>query len=345
MKIQSLAIIFIIVILPISIVLTSYTQSRVQTLSLQARYDSKLIDATYDALKAYQINSLNNSSSDYVNSKMRDIKASVNTFFNTMASGFSTLGYSKETIQNYVPAIVYTMYDGYYIYSPYKNTWDEETKNKVKQEEEQYTEQGITYTPSFSSDENLYGLKPYIYYSCRYKRGEKFDITITYSLDNYIQIQGYVTEGNKKKTVSKSGYVLSNVNVNGDNVTYKNISINTEQNLRENISFINLNGVYTETNLKFIKRNGVKYYLDETNNKVFSIMNGKAILQTGISASEINNNNNAKEYYKKAKEIENFIKTYLSDLSTNDIVDTTGNNYYSVSGKIFDFDHNRWNRI
>ena len=49
MKIQSLAVIFIIIILPISLVLASYTQNRVQTLRMQTSYDSKLNDATHDA--------------------------------------------------------------------------------------------------------------------------------------------------------------------------------------------------------------------------------------------------------------------------------------------------------
>ena len=107
MKLQSLAVIFIIIILPISIILASYTQNRVNTINLQTRYDSKLNDATYDALKAYQLNSFNSTdTSDYTNSKMRDIKASANTFFNSMASGFSELGYTKETLQNYVPALL-----------------------------------------------------------------------------------------------------------------------------------------------------------------------------------------------------------------------------------------------
>ena len=95
MKIQSLAIMFIILILPISMVLASYTQSRVTTISLQSKYDSKLKDATYDALKAYQLNSLTSDTSDYANSKIRDIKASVNTFFNSIATNFSTAGYIK----------------------------------------------------------------------------------------------------------------------------------------------------------------------------------------------------------------------------------------------------------
>ena len=182
MKLQSLAIMFIVLILPISIVLSSYTQTRVQTLNLQAEYDSKLNDATYDALKAYQINSLTSSSGDFTNSKIRDIKASVNTFFNSMSVNFYTAGYSKTTLQNYVPALVYTMYDGYYIYSPYTNKWDDETKAKYEGEEDKL---------SYHYDEKLFGLKPYVYYSCRYK-SSTYDIVITYSLDNYIQIEGII---------------------------------------------------------------------------------------------------------------------------------------------------------
>lgn len=80
MKIQNLAIIFIIIMLPISMVLTSYVQSQVETLNLQVLYDSKLNNATYDAIKAFQLNTVNSSTSDLANSKMRDIQASVNTF-------------------------------------------------------------------------------------------------------------------------------------------------------------------------------------------------------------------------------------------------------------------------
>ena len=98
MKIQNLAIIFIIIILPISLVLSSYTKTRVETLNLQADYDSKLNSATYDALKAYQVNSFENKTGGFTNSKIRDINASVNTFFNSISSNFVSLGYTKSSI-------------------------------------------------------------------------------------------------------------------------------------------------------------------------------------------------------------------------------------------------------
>lgn len=314
MKIQSLAIMFIILILPISLVLASYTQTRVETLSLQTRYDSKLKDATYDALKAYQLNSLNSDTSDLANAKIRNIEASVNTFFNTMSTNFSSLGYTKETLQNYIPALVYTMYDGYYIYTPFKNTLSGET-------------QGIV-----ADGEKLYGLKPYVYYSCRYKKGN-IDVVITYSLDNYIQIQGTI-DG---KTVSKYGYLLERLDkpdVNSDNITYKGNNIDTETSLFEYVC------VEGQTKyLQYAKINGVKYYLD--NGEVFSVLKGKKYLANNIKPVDIQYNNNAKKYYKEAYDLKDFIcRNRLDELKTDDIVDENGqkSTYYKVD-KIFDFEN------
>ena len=89
MKIQTLAVIFIIIMLPISLVLTAYVQNQVRTLDLQISYDTKLKNATYDALKAFQLNTVNSGTSDFANSKIRDIEASVNSFFNAIASNFN----------------------------------------------------------------------------------------------------------------------------------------------------------------------------------------------------------------------------------------------------------------
>lgn len=335
MKLQSLAVMFIILILPISLILASYTQNRVETLNLQTQYDSKLKDATYDALKAYQLNSLNSDTSDLANSKIRNIEASVNTFFNTMATNFSSIGYTKQTLQNYIPALVYTMYDGYYIYSPFTNTWDKDTKNIVNKQKQSYEESGETYSSPYENDKKLYGIKPYVYYSCRYKKNDKNDIIITYSLDNYIQIQGIIG-GN---TISKYGYLLDfdqNDVVNDSIVKYKGHVIDVESPLTENIY---INGEYKE-NMKYIKRNGTKYYTDGTN--VFSVLNGKSRITSDISVQDIEQNNNAKKYYQEAYELKKFIQgtTFLRDLTTNDIVNTTDDSYsYYKVGKIFDFNN------
>ena len=338
MKIQSLAIIFIIIVLPISMLLASYTQSRITTISLQSKYDSKLKDATYDALKAYQLNSLNDNNSEYANSKIRDINASVNTFFNSIATNFSTAGYSKTTLQNYVPAVVYTMYDGYYIYSPYTNTWKTDTANQnIK--DEMTTQIPTQSSGTYEEGKTLYGLKPYIYYSCRYKSGDDNDIVITYSLDNYIAIQGKIGG----KTVSKYGYILSDINISSDEeVIYKGITINTENGYTENVMVNGTVGTY-----RCIKKNGTKYYWDNNSKKAFSVINGKKIEQNGISNDEFDNNKNAINYFKEAKEINDYIKNtpFLNNLSTKDTVNiNTGERYgdskdnpYQTVNKIFNF--------
>lgn len=338
MKIQSLAIIFIIIILPISLILASYTKTRVETISLQSQYDSKLNDATHDALKAYQLNSFSSDTSDYTNSKIRDIKGSVNTFFNSMSTNFATLGYTKETLQNYVPAIVYTMYDGYYIYSPYKNTWDIEVEKKVKNEIDNIKITEPDYESAFSNGDKLYGLKPYVYYSCRYIRGG-IDVVITYSLDNYIQIQGKIDKDGQPKTISKYGYLLSNVNVNGDTVQYKGIEITKENLLEENV-YVEDEGI---NKYQYKKINGTKYY--KNGDEVFTVLNGKKIIQQNMI---IDNDDNAYNYYKEAYELYDFMKNNgILELTTNDIVDIeTGNRYgnsenpyFSINGEIFDFDN------
>lgn len=338
MKIQSLAIIFIIIVLPISMLLASYTQSRITTISLQSKYDSKLKDATYDALKAYQLNSLNDNNSEYANSKIRDINASVNTFFNSIATNFSTAGYSKTTLQNYVPAVVYTMYDGYYIYSPYTNTWKTDTANQnIK--DEMTTQIPTQSSGTYEEGKTLYGLKPYIYYSCRYKSGDDNDIVITYSLDNYIAIQGKIGG----KTVSKYGYILSDINISSDEeVIYKGITINTENGYTENVMVNGTVGTY-----RCIKKNGTKYYWDNNSKKAFSVINGKKIEQNVISNDEFDNNKNAINYFKEAKEMNDYIKNtpFLNNLSTKDTVNiNTGERYgdskdnpYQTVNKIFNF--------
>lgn len=145
-------------------------------------YDTKLQDSTRDAIKAFQMNTVNSSTSDLTNSKIRDIEAAANSFFTAVSTNFNLLGYNSDNLKEYVPALVFTLYDGFYIYSPFENTLDEETKNKLDPD------------ATYKNGEEVTGLKPYIYYSCRYVKGQ-IDVTITYSLDNYITVQGYGQDG------------------------------------------------------------------------------------------------------------------------------------------------------
>lgn len=176
MKLQSLAIIFIIIMLPVTLIISAYTQSQIDTLALQNQYDTKLLNATYDAAKAFQINSLNNRVSTIADTLRQDINASVSTFMTSLSISSGVGGYSKNFMREYVPALLFTLYDGYYIYSP--------TIIEGKQE---------------------YVLKPYNYYTVRYVYGN-IDVVVNYTLDNYIAVYGWI--GNEY--VTRAGYLVSN---------------------------------------------------------------------------------------------------------------------------------------
>ena len=205
MKLQYLAVIFVIIILPIALTLGFYTQSRIDTINLQSTYTSTLNKATYDAIKAFQINTNNSYYSSVSDSKIRDIEASVNTFYNSLTAN---LGYTKSEMQSFIPAIVYTLYDGYYIYGKRYNVLNnnnvgrKEEEGADKDEVKEYRIQD----PEVGTDPDLYeyGLKPFVYYSCRYKTDSDNDFVVNFTLDNFISIYGKV-DG---KYVTKSGYLI-----------------------------------------------------------------------------------------------------------------------------------------
>lgn len=300
MKIQELAIIFVIIILPISLVLSAYAQYQIQTLNTQTLYDTQLTAATYDAIKAYQINAENSTTSELANSKIRDIEASISTFRNSIMSAFRLNGYTEEELDNYIPALVYTMYDGFYIYSPYQNSVDESGNPNL---DGSYTSQ--------------YGLKPYIPYSCRYIKGS-IDIVITYALDNYITIQGTVDGVNY---INESGYLIDGIQINGDEIKYNGIVIQNES-LKE---YVPLPGSDANTTYPYAKINGTKYYIANINgiDSIVYLSNGTVTVQCKKTENYpddqyakyenlINNNNQAKEYYKKAEEFTNKVRNTLN---------------------------------
>ena len=200
MKLQHLAIVFVIIILPISMVISQYIQTQIDTISLQTQYNNKLQTATHDAIKAFQLNTLNNKYSTLSPSKIRDIEASISTFYNSLGTELGASGYDRESLQQFIPAIVYTMYDGYYIYGKYYN-----------EEIEDYQ----------------YGLKPYIYYSCRYRNESgTYDFVVNYTLDNSITVFGKING----TYLTKSGTLIDpdSVKTQGNTLTYNDVVIDSE---------------------------------------------------------------------------------------------------------------------
>ena len=343
MRIQNLAVIFIIIILPISLILNSYVKNQAKTLSLQIDYDTRLNNATYDALKAFQLNTINSDSSDIANSKLRDINASVNSFFNSISTNFNMSGYNKGILEEYVPALVYTMYDGYYIYSPFTNTLDKTNENEVivdsgtgettiKSDAEILISENDNAT--YWEGQKLSGLKPYIFYSCRYLRGND-DFVINYSLDNYITIQGIING----KSVFEDGYILTPTNIvkNGDVLTYRDVEISKTEELKE---FIVDSTLSSPKEYTYVKINGVKYYEDryDLNNphKWFSIMNGTRYYTDEVFNKE---NSAAIQYYNDAKDFTNKVlyEYGLENLSGSNAVEVT---IYGEKKPIYQKDEN-----
>ena len=266
MKIQSLAIIFIIIIMPISIVLSEYVNNQIETKQTELLYNTRLLNSTYDAIKAYQLNTVNNSFGDITNQKVKDIESAAKTFYNSLSSNFNYTGYRSEVMKEYVPTIVFTMYDGYYAYSPFTNTLTELKDGNNSGDE---TDQSSTYDSSYSqNDKQQEGLKPYVYYTCRYKFGTNNDFSITYTLDNYITIQGVING----EYVYDYGYLYSiatSPNNNGgifkSNEKYLYGQVQFEENESEELKeYVPSDKGDSElSEYSYVKINGQKYYLDE----------------------------------------------------------------------------------
>lgn len=205
MKLQNMAVIFAIIIIPITLILSSYIGIQIDTASLKQEYDTKLLDATHDAVVAFQLNSVKNVYSTNADSLRRDIKASVNAFFTSLATNLGVPGENANYVSQYIPAIVFTLYDGYYIYSPI---------------EVEYEDNGVTKT------RYEHALKPYIHYSVRYQTGN-CDIVVNYSLDNYITIYGYM----KGQYISRGGYLIAG-DVADDGSQYRGVTI-TDNDAKE----------------------------------------------------------------------------------------------------------------
>lgn len=334
MKLQHLAIIFVIIILPISLVVGEYIAAQIDTIYLQTQYSKKLQDATYDAMKAFQLNTVNNKYSSISDSKIRDIEASISTFYNSLGTSMGASGYDEDTLKEYIPAIVYTMYDGYYIYGKYFN---------------------------YDNNQYQYGLKPYIYYSCRYINGND-DFVINYTLDNSITVYGKVNG----EYVTKSGYVVNPslvTNIAKDSygyaqsVVYDGIKIEREV-LTEQLVTVSEDGTYSKNSYQYTKYNNQKIYKD--GNQYFTYSNNKKqyltdegkVLQTGevtplmyATRMTLNGNlysNSAAEYYVKAYEFSTWLNNNLGNVKQIHAVDSNGNritDFASNTGeeKIFSF--------
>ena len=220
MKLQNMTVIFIIIMIPIILVVSYYIGLQINTITMQKNYTVKLQTAAKDSIQALEINTVewNSASSNLADSKRRDVLAAINTFTISLANGMGIGGAGKGRIQTYIPAIVYTMYDGYYIYSASLMKDQDTTSEGLTQ----FNEDGTIKSNETSSYQ--YILKPYSPYSARYASANgSIDVTVNYTLDNYIRVYGTVNG----EYQAKEGYLVvcdSNSNEGVNNVKNGRIS-------------------------------------------------------------------------------------------------------------------------
>lgn len=204
MKLQNLTVIFIIIILPIVLVLSAYIGYEVQTIKKQNLYNTGLTSATSDAIFAFELNTKNDVYYNNAESKRSNIKAAIKTFENSLSNTCNLGLYNNEAIEEYIPAIVFGLYDGFYMYAPTQ-----------------------TQSQGYKHD-----LKNYVYYSEEIKQGN-IDIVIRYTLDNYVAVSGKIGD----KYVTKAGYLINLNDLNGSvikdkleetRIKYKGLTIETE---------------------------------------------------------------------------------------------------------------------
>ena len=259
MKLQHLAIVFVIIILPISMVMASYIQNQITAIEMQTALDNSLINATYGAVQAFQINTTNNKYSSISDSKIRDIEAAVTTFYTTLLTSMDNrYALSTSDLQEYVPALLFTLYDGYYIYSSYDNVYSTEGEGETEK---------VTIT--LDGNNYQYGLKPYVYYSAKYRLDNGNIIVVNYTLDNEITVYGDF--GGNDGYVTKSGYLINpdlvtNVDEGNHTLRYDGVLIEPEELTEHLITIENQETGETKADdYRYIFYQNQKIYQDQEN--------------------------------------------------------------------------------
>lgn len=293
MKLQNMTVIFIIIMIPIIVVVSYYIGLQINTITMQKDYTVKLQTAAKDSIQALEINTVewNSASSNLADSKRRDVLAAINTFTTSLANGMGIGGAGKGRIQTYIPAIVYTMYDGYYIYSASLMKDQDTDKDGLTQ----FNADG---TIKSNGKSYQYILKPYSPYSARYASANgSIDVTVNYTLDNYIRVYGTVNG----EYQTKEGYLVvcatSNsgadanigvyINQSGNNISdikYRGADI-VPETLKEQVYYIDEEGNNHVVEYPYIyDQYDNKLYWDKTEENYFSVdkYNKKVYLQNAL---------------------------------------------------------------
>ena len=415
MKLQSFGIIFALVALPLILVLTYYIQLQVDSIEIQSQYDTQLLDSTYDAMSSFEINTANEDLSSVSDSLRTIIEASANVFMNTLATNFGMSNASKSYVEQNIPALLYTLYDGYYIYAPTKvptvltksdgtavavgdlgvtlnangtysyeeideesAEWlalsnDEKLKRYVHYDDLEnfsrtedygqllYEKADGTYTANIGEAKfnNKNVLKSYMPFSARYKQqlnGKDADLTIVYTLDNYVTIEGSIGD----EYYTKSGYLISRdsvkVYVDDDpNIILKYNQETAKELIESGAHKIKVEIVGEEhSSFEIEPGDSVQSLQEKINTENTNLDNAQNELAGNTSLTDDAKNTlkstintcherlneyqyrldlvSAAVYYAKAEIFSDWVYSYVGDLRENALVEISGQNYESIKG-------------
>lgn len=253
MKLQNLTIIFIIIIIPVILLLSLYISTGIKTIKYQSLYDEGLLNATHDAIYAFELNTTNDIYSNNAETKRNILKSSIKMFEKSLSNTCNISEYNTAEIERYIPAIVFGMYDGFYMYAP----------------------SGV-YNSDTDKTEYKHNLRNYVYYSETLEGvGDgNSDITIIYSLDNYVIVSGDF-KNDSEGYIIKEGYLIDTNESNANGTKYKGLEIKEEdidgKNNRDAIKYYKeaykFTNWFNENVGKHVKdNNNIKYLEINTNN-------------------------------------------------------------------------------
>ena len=253
MKIQHWAIIFLIIILPFSIVCRNVIKKKILVLNDETRYNNIIDNATFDAVAQIKesgaaFNLMNKFSKNVpLNEYIMD--ASVDRFFNTLCVNFnlpSNRTQAESYFCRYIPAIIFIGYDGLFVYSC------EET--------------GAGYE---------FRLKPKIPYAYNYN-----GVLINFTLDNYVKIyapsseapfaQGFpLADDSSTGTYIIGGYVGNEVdfNYNGNNDLSEPGASTNPPGITPSIDPYALTTITNKTWVEAVRQDLAVYSTDSANNE------------------------------------------------------------------------------
>ena len=289
MKIQNLAIIFLTITIPLILILTVNINTQRGSLKTQAEYDLKLSEATKEGIRAYEINTVNWRKSGEVNERTQ-VNAMVNAFITSLENKLNLGISSKEYMQNYIPAVVATMYDGYYIYAPSKVPINFENNNGVQL----YLNSANKLTTD-GTDEN----KPL--YIAKEGKGHKYQYDendVNGSSVGYVS-QNVTTNISDAETQNK--YILSSKIAYSEKAT----SLTNSLNLAVNYTLDNRIYVYGTQNDKYIEKEGYLVSFDSDTELPTIKIKNKRFFQNAIDHSIVNT------IYSKTEENGNKNKTLI----------------------------------